>query len=79
MRITVKLYATLRKYGPPVPLGAGFALDLPEGADVAALAEHLGLPEGVAWVAMVNDQAVHMDHKVVAGDTVSLFPPVAGG
>jgi molybdopterin synthase sulfur carrier subunit len=79
MQITVKLYATLRKYGPSLPLGAGFTLDLPEGSDVAAVAEHLGLPVRVPLVAMVNDQAVHLDHVVVAGDAVSLFPPVAGG
>jgi molybdopterin converting factor small subunit len=79
MRITVKLYATLRKYGPALPLGAGFTLDLPEGSDVAAVVERLGLPALVPLVAMVNDQAVHLDHVVVAGDTVSLFPPVAGG
>jgi len=79
MQITVKLYATLRKYGPSLPPGAGLALDLPDGSDVAAVAQHLGIPEGAPLVAMVNDEAVHVDHVVVAGDMVSLFPPVAGG
>jgi molybdopterin converting factor small subunit len=79
MQITVKLYATLRRYGRSLPLGAGFALDLPTGSDVARVAEHLGIPDGVALVAMVNDQVVHLDRVIVAGDTVSLFPPVAGG
>jgi sulfur carrier protein ThiS len=79
MQITVKLYATLRRYGPSLPLGAGFALNLPAGSDVAGVAEHLGIPDAVALVAMVNDQAVHLDRVVMAGDTVSLFPPVAGG
>jgi molybdopterin converting factor small subunit len=79
MQITVKLYATLRKYGSSLPVEAGFTLDLPEGSDVAAVAEHLKIPEGVPLVAMVNNQVVHLDHVVVAGDTVSLYPPVAGG
>jgi molybdopterin converting factor small subunit len=79
MQITVKLYATLRKYGPSLPVGADLTLDLPEGSDVAAVVALLRLPEGVALVAMVNDQAVHLDHVVLAGDTVSLLPPVAGG
>jgi molybdopterin converting factor small subunit len=79
MRITVNLYATLRKYGPSLPPGASLTLDLPEGSDVAAIAEHLKIPEGVPLVATVNDQVVHLDHVVAAGDTVSLFPPVAGG
>jgi molybdopterin synthase sulfur carrier subunit len=79
MQITVKLYATLRRYGPSLPLGAGFALDLPAGSDVAAVAKSLRVPEGVALVAMVNDQVVHLDHVLATGDTISLFPPVAGG
>lgn len=79
MQITIKLYATLRRYGPSLPSGAGFTLDLPAGSDVAGVVEHLGMPDGVALVAMVNNEVVHLDRVVVAGDTVSLFPPVAGG
>ena len=79
MRIKIKLYATLRQYGPSVSPAAGFTLDLPAGSDVAGAVEHLGIPDGVALVAMVNNQVVHLDHAVVAGDVVSLFPPVAGG
>ncbi len=79
MQITVKLYATLRKYGPALPSGAGFALDVPTGSDVAQVVEHLGMPDGVALVAMVNNEVVHLDRVVVAGDTIGLFPPVAGG
>lgn len=79
MRITVKLFATLRRYGPEPPAGAGFALEVPAEADVEKAVECLGIPAAVALVAMVNNEAVHLDHVLVAGDVLSLFPPVAGG
>jgi len=79
MRITVKLYATLRKYGPSLPVGVGFPLDVPNDADITRVLECLGIPDGVALVAMVNNEVVHLDRVVAAGDTISLFPPVAGG
>lgn len=79
MEVTVKLYATLRRYGPALPPGASLALDVPEGSDVASLVGQLGIPDGVALVAMVNDEVGHLDRVLRAGDVVSLFPPVAGG
>ena len=79
MQITVKLYATLRRYGPEPPAGAGFELEVPAGADVEKAVECLGIPAAVALVAMVNTEAVHLDHVLAAGDVLSLFPPVAGG
>jgi len=79
MQITVKLYAMLRRYGPPLPLGAGFSCDVPADADVARVVEQLGIPDGVALVAMVNNEVAHLDHVLAGGDVLSLFPPVAGG
>ena len=79
MQITVKLYATLRRYGPALPSGAGVPLDVPAGSDVEKVVELLGIPDGAPLVAMVNNEVVHLDHVLVAGDLLSLFPPVAGG
>ncbi len=79
MEITVKLYATLRKYKPELPPGAGFSFDLPSGTTVSQVLEQLAIPDGVALVAMVNGEVQKLDHVLVKGDTLSLFPPVAGG
>ncbi len=78
MRITVKLYATLRQYQPNVPR-TGLQLDAPAGTAIGELLPRLGLPEGVPLVAMVNDRVEHLDHVLADGDALSLFPPVAGG
>ncbi|MEM4724530.1 MAG: MoaD/ThiS family protein [Candidatus Hadarchaeum sp.] len=79
MRITVKLYATLRRYKPGLAPGAGFSLDVPPGATVSQVVEQLGIPDGVALVPMVNNEAQGLDYVLAEGDTLHLFPPVAGG
>jgi len=78
MRITVKLYATLRQFRPNAPR-SGLALDLPAGSTIEALLPRLGLPDGVALVAMVNDKVEGLEHVLADGDVLNLFPPVAGG
>ena len=79
MHITVKLYATLRKYRPELPRGAGLALDVPTGATVSQVVHELGIPENAPLVAMVNNGVCKLDRVLAEGDRVSLFPPVAGG
>ncbi|MGQ9492930.1 MAG: MoaD/ThiS family protein [Anaerolineae bacterium] len=79
MRITVKLYATLRRFKPDLAPGAGLPLDVPPKATVSQVVEQLGIPDGVALVPMVNNEVKGMDHVLAEGDTLSLFPPVAGG
>ncbi|MBC7232315.1 MAG: MoaD/ThiS family protein [Chloroflexi bacterium] len=79
MRITVKLYATLRRFKPDLPPGAGFSVDVPLDATVSQVVEQLGIPDGVALVPMVNNEVKGLDHVLAEGDTLSLFPPVAGG
>jgi molybdopterin converting factor small subunit len=39
----------------------------------------LGIPDNVPLVAMVNSTVCKLDHVLAEGDTLSLFPPVAGG
>jgi molybdopterin converting factor subunit 1 len=60
-------------------------LDLPDGATVAGLMEHLGILypalaglQGKVQVA-VNRQMVPRTHPLAAGDEVALIPPVSGG
>ncbi len=79
MLITVKLHATLRRYQPDLPRGAGLALNVGLGTAVNQVMAQVGIPAGAAVVAVVNGKARRLDHVLSEGDTVSLFPPVAGG
>lgn len=81
MRITVLYFATLKDR-------AGVdreQVDLPEGATVAALKEHLrARHDGLApaldtAVVSVNREFAFDDEALREGDEVGLFPPVSGG
>jgi molybdopterin converting factor small subunit len=82
MNVQVKLYGALRRYRPAGAPGEAhmpFAVDLPLSATVDTLLARLGIPDGLASAAAVNDAAVETDHPLGDGDRVSLFPPSAGG
>jgi len=79
MCITVRLYATLRKYEPALSRGAALPLEVPPGTTVGQVVQQLGIPDGVPLVAMVNAAVCRLDHVLVEGDRLMLFPPVAGG
>ena len=82
MNVQVKLYGALRRYRPAGAPGEGhtpFAADLPPSATVDTLLAQLGIPDGLASAAAVNDAAVETNHPLRDGDRVNLFPPSAGG
>jgi molybdopterin synthase sulfur carrier subunit len=79
MKVSVRLYATLRRHRPGLGLGEAFAVELPEGTTVGQLVASLGLPKEEVKVTFVNGLAQQADHPLVDGDQVGIFPPVGGG
>ena len=80
MRIAVKLMASLRSKLPPGSQGGKAALDVDEGAAVAAVLERLGIGAGHVHLVMVNgDMEMDRDRAMAEGDELTVFPPVAGG
>ena len=79
MFIHVKLYATLRRYGPQVPRGEGIPLEVGGGTTVVQILQRLGIPDSLPLVSMINTRVCKTDDVLSEGDTLSLFPPVAGG
>lgn len=82
MELTVKLYGTLRKYRPDSAGGAPhqpFVISVPERSTVIDLIHILEIGEGTVNASAVNGDAVDNQTILHDGDTVSLFPPAAGG
>ncbi len=83
MRVSVKLYALLRKHHPGPNRSVPLVVELPAGATVQALAaqlgETIGLPVAIVKSAFVNNQAATLATVLNDGDQVGLFPPVVGG
>lgn len=74
MTITVKLFATLRDFGPETE-----ERSVPENSTVESVVNSLTLPEDIPLLIIVN--GVHTDPKqrLNEGDVLALFPPVGGG
>jgi molybdopterin converting factor small subunit len=83
VRVSVKLYALLRKHHPGPNRSIPLEVTLPDGATVGALAAQLGATLGVpvelVKSAFVNNQAAPLAAELHDGDQVGLFPPVVGG
>ena len=74
MKVTVKLFATLRdgrfeeevrQYGPQTTVGQ--------------VLENLNIPETEVKIVFVNNRHAGIDRKLRDGDVMALFPPIGGG
>lgn len=82
MDVEVKLHGQLRRYRPETAPGAPhhpFSVTAVAGATAASLAEALGIPAGFVNAVAINGEAAEPHTPLQAGDTISFFPPSAGG
>ncbi|MEE9421149.1 MAG: MoaD/ThiS family protein [Desulfatiglandaceae bacterium] len=77
MRVQIRLFSNLRQYAPGD--GGTFQSELGVGATVHRLMEELEIPSSVKRVILVNGYHGKEDTVLTDGDTVTLFPPMAGG
>ncbi len=83
MRVTLKLYASLGAFLPAEARRNAIEIDLPEGATIAdALARHQ-VPRESCHLILVNGHfappASAAARALADGDTLAVWPPVAGG
>jgi molybdopterin converting factor small subunit len=79
MKITVKLFATLRGYAAPGKGGRPFHAEIADGGAVRDLVRAIGIPRDLPRIVMVNARRVSIETTLKDGDTVSLFPAIGGG
>lgn len=79
MKISVKLFATLRPFLGEGASGSPVALDIPSGATIGELANLLKLPPDEVKICFVNGRICELDHILTDGDEVGIFPPIGGG
>jgi molybdopterin converting factor small subunit len=79
MSVGVKLFGLLRRYGPDSARRGAFSIKLAPDTTVGELLAELGISGAVPVVAMVNSAVRGLDHVLVDGDQLYLFPPVSGG
>ena len=84
MKITFKLFATLQDFLPPEAKKTNaFSLDLAEGTSVQQVIERFALPEKSCHLVLVDGHfippAERQQRSLTEGQTLAIWPPVAGG
>ncbi|MHB1125124.1 MAG: sulfur carrier protein ThiS [Ramlibacter sp.] len=84
MKITFKLFAMLTDYLPaPARAGNVMELEVPPGATIAQVVEQFALPPKLVHLVLVNGSYVAPEarrtHVLQEGDTLAIWPPIAGG
>ena len=74
MKITIKLFATLRDFGPDIS-----EKSVPPDSTVGSVVNSLSLPEEIPLLTIVNGVHTDPQQRLQDGDVLALFPPVGGG
>jgi sulfur-carrier protein len=79
VHVTVKLYATLHRYGRGERAGIPFRIELSHDATLRDLLYLLKIPPGETRITFVNGIIEGEDCRLKEGDVVGMFPPIGGG
>jgi molybdopterin converting factor small subunit len=74
MEIEVRLFASLRKYE-----NEKNRIELKAGARVGDFLQKIGIPPSEVAIILVDGRHAAQDQPLRDGETVSLFPAIAGG
>ena len=84
MKITFKLFATLTDYLPPQSRHTNvLELEVAPQASISQIIEPFGLPPKLVHLVLVNGTYVQPADRLTRtlneGDTLAIWPPIAGG
>jgi molybdopterin converting factor small subunit len=79
VKIEVRLFATLAAYLPDESDGRSATLEVADRSTVADAVRLLGIPDDMPFIAMIDGRDAALDRPLGDGETLSLFPPLAGG
>ena len=79
MKIQLELYATLTKFLPPGSEGRKAIVELPDGSTIGDLLKRLSIPPEMTALLMVNGTHQPSETALKDGETIAIFPPLAGG
>lgn len=83
MQLKFKLYAGLSEYLPPDARENTFQLELPENTTAHNVIDQFNVPRELAHLVLLNGVYLKPDERdqpvLHDGDTLAVWPPVAGG
>ncbi|MFC7513621.1 MoaD/ThiS family protein [Herbaspirillum sp. GCM10030257] len=83
MKVTFKLFASLTDYLPPERKYNAIELEVATDTVLGELIAHFNMPPKLVHLVLVNgiyvEPSDRAGRKLVDGDVVAIWPPVAGG
>ncbi len=84
VQVTLKLFATLQDYLPPAARKTNaLPLELADGATVQQVIEQFGLPQKLCHLVLIDGTfippAARTARALREGETLAIWPPIAGG
>lgn len=84
VKVELRMFLGYSKYLPPDAINGRAELTLPDGATLGDLLTLLAIPDDSPKSIMINSmscgpESAASTHPLKEGDTVIIFPPVAGG
>ena len=79
MKVTVKLFGTLRSRVPQYDVTAGIDLVFEDPVNVRQIVSHLGLPEKQIGIVTINEIMARAGDPVPDNALVRIFQPLTGG
>ena len=77
--VTLKLFATFRRYWPSDSQSDARTLGVPPGARVGDVLAGFGVPTDDSAVILINGRTGTPEQILEDGDVVAVFPSMAGG
>ena len=78
--IEIRLFSYFKKYLPdPGSVDNSCFLDIEENTAVKRVLSELGVPLDIPKVIRINNQEGHLEDILKNGDSLTIFPPMAGG
>ena len=75
MKVNVKLFASIRKFS----VKDNLEINIEEGSSVKDLLPKIGIPEDEPVLVILNEYTRGKETLLQDGDTLCLFPIIAGG
>ncbi len=79
MNVRVHLYATLARHLPETREGNSCSVEVNEGATVGDLLGSLQIPLTAPKIILRNGVHADLNTPIEEGDSLAVFPPIAGG